>query len=180
MTASSLANDRVVTDNFTEGVFIDYKHFIAHNITPQFEFGFGLSYTTFDYSDLSISRTSVSCDMGVLRETGHGSDLMPEGGIPALWDIILNVSVMIQNSGKRDGAEVAQLYIGIPNGPLKQLRGFEKRHLAAGESQEFMFELTRRDLSTWEDDGWIIHRGSYHIYVGKSVLDIQLSSVITI
>jgi beta-glucosidase len=109
-----------------------------------------------------------------------GSDLMPEGGLPALWDILFHVSVKIQNSGKRNGAEVAQLYVGISNGPLKQLRGFDKRYLEAGESKEFTFELTRRDLSTWEDGGWVLQRGSYHVHVGKSVLDIQLSSVVAI
>jgi beta-glucosidase len=118
--------------------------------------------------------------MSVPKGLENGSDLMPEGGLPALWDVLFHVSVMVQNSGKRGGAEVTQLYIGIPNGPLKQLRGFDKRHLAAGESQEFSFELTRRDLSTWEDDGWVLQRGSYHVYVGKSVLDVQLSGVFKI
>jgi beta-glucosidase len=118
--------------------------------------------------------------MSVPRGLDHASDAMPEGGLPALWDVLFDVSVMIRNSGTRNGAEVAQLYIGIPNGPLKQLRGFEKRLLVAGETRKFSFELTRRDLSTWEDDGWVLQRGSYHVYVGKSVLDIQLSGVLTI
>jgi beta-glucosidase len=118
--------------------------------------------------------------MNVPKGLENGSDLMPEGGLPALWDVLFHVSVKIRNSGKRDGAEVAQLYIGIPNGPLKQLRGFDKRFLSAGESQEFSFGLTRRDLSSWEDDGWVLQRGSYDVYVGKSVLDTQLSGVITI
>jgi len=162
-------------------VLIDYKHFIAHNITPQFESGFGLSYTTFDYSDLSIFPTNVSCeDTSAPSDVGHGSTPVPEGGRSALWDIILRISVTIKNSGTKDGAEVAQLYVGIPNGPLKQLRGFDKRHLTAGESKEFTFALTRRDLSAWEDDGWVLQRGSYNVHVGKSVLDIQLSSVVTI
>lgn len=105
---------------------------------------------------------------------------MPEGGLPSLWDIILQISVIIQNSGKKAGAEVAQLYVGIPNGPLKQLRGFDKQHLEAGESKEFTFALTRRDLSSWDADEWVLQRGSYQIYVGKSVLDIQMSGVFTI
>lgn len=166
-------------DNFTEGVYIDYKHFIAQNITPQFDFGFGLSYTSFEYSDLSIKWTDANCDEHAPTVPGEG-DMVPEGGLLSLWDILLHVSLSVRNTGGTGSAEVAQLYIAIPGGPLKQLRGFDKRYLNAGEAREFSFDLTRRDLSTWTPDGWVLQRGRYHIYVGKSVSDIQLSSTLSI
>lgn len=97
-----------------------------------------------------------------------------------MWDVILHVSINVRNTGDTGSSEVAQLYVGIPSGPLKQLRGFDKKYLNVGETREFSFELTRRDLSTWTPDGWILQRGSYHVYVGKSVLDIQLSSTLII
>jgi beta-glucosidase len=105
---------------------------------------------------------------------------VPEGGPSSLWDIVLRASLTVRNSGNHPGAEVVQLYIGIPGGPLKQLRGFEKKHLEVGEAKEFAFALTRRDLSMWTAGGWILQRGTYHVYIGKSVLDIQLSTSITI
>jgi beta-glucosidase len=89
---------------------------------------------------------------------------------------MLNVSHNVTNTGHMDSAEVSQLYIGIPGGPIKQLRGFEKKFLKPGETKEFSFAVTRRDLSTWTSDlGWVLQRGCYKVYVGKSVLDVQLS-----
>jgi beta-glucosidase len=166
----------ILSDNFTEGVNIDYKHFIAHNITPQYEFGFGLSYTTFEYSDLSIKRTKANHDLGAPKSPSEKEGTIPEGGISSLWDIMLNVSHNVTNTGHVDSAEVSQLYIGIPGGPMKQLRGFEKKFLKPGETKEFSFAVTRRDLSAWTSDlGWVLQRGCYKVYVGKSVLDVQLS-----
>ena len=110
----------------------------------------------------------------------HPDNYVPEGGLSSLWEIILQASLTVRNSGDRPGAEVVQLYIGIPGGPLKQLRGFEKKYCEVGEAKEFAFALTRRDLSVWTAGGWTLQRGVYHIHVGKSVLDIQLSSSITI
>jgi beta-glucosidase len=89
---------------------------------------------------------------------------------------MLNVSHNVTNTGHMDSAEVSQLYIGIPGGPVKQLRGFEKKLLKPGETKDFSFAVTRRDLSTWTSDlGWILQRGCYEVYVGKSVLDVQLA-----
>lgn len=151
--------------NYTEGVYIDYRHFDAHKITPRFEFGFGLSYTTFDYD---------GPDTRVL-DLPHGPSqkvLVDEGSI---WDIATTISVKITNTGNITAEEVAQLYVGIPNAPEKQLRGFEKVKLAPGQQGEITFRLTRRDLSIWDvvSQSWIVQHGRYHIYVGSSSRDVR-------
>lgn len=163
--------------NFTEGVYIDYKSFIARNITPRYEFGFGLTYTTFGYSGLSAAlvanaSTSYTAPNGTIES----------GGLASLWDTIATVSVTIENTGNVTAAEVAQLYVGIPGAPPKQLRGYEKITLTPGQSQCIDFPLARRDLSTWDvvSQGWVLQQGSYPIYVGKSVVDTQLTCSLTI
>lgn len=164
-------------DNFTEGVYIDYKHFIAQNITPRFEFGFGLTYTNFTYSSLQTHvLTNVS------RAYLPPNATIVQGGIASLWDVIATVDCTIENTGSVTASEVAQLYVGIPGGPAKQLRGFNKQGIDPKNSTKFNFDLTRRDLSTWDlgSSQWVLQSGSYPIYVGKSVLDIQLTGSLTI
>ncbi|KAL2811591.1 glycosyl hydrolase family 3 N terminal domain-containing protein [Aspergillus granulosus] len=163
--------------NFTEGVYIDYKAFEAKGITPRYEFGYGLTYTSFAYSQLSVKRKRGAN----LEELPPGT-VVKEGGLPSLWDIVVQVSCTVANVGKVEAAEVAQLYLGLPGGPKKVLRGFEKQNLRPGQQKTFNFELTRRDLSTWDvvRQNWVLQRGEYSIYVGKSVLDIQLADTLQI
>ncbi|GLB02164.1 hypothetical protein AtubIFM57258_003505 [Aspergillus tubingensis] len=157
--------------DFSEGVYIDYRAFDKDNITPQFEFGFGLSYTTFDYSGLSIEKTNQT------TSEYPPSATIQEGGNPRLWDELVTVTAEVQNSGSVDGAEVAQLYVGIPNGPVRQLRGFDKVLLSAGETAQVSFSLNRRDLSTWnvEAQQWQLQSGTYQVYVGRSSRDLPLT-----
>lgn len=165
--------------NFSEGVYIDYKAFIQNNIQPRFAFGYGLTYSNFSYSDFE---TGVNSDANLdYLPTGSDAEIT-EGGSQALWDVIASVNCTIQNTGKVRAAEVAQLYIGIPGGPQKVLRGFEKRIIDSGEQEHIHFSLTRRDLSQWdvEKQAWGLQAGKYPIYVGKSVLDIQLRGVLDI
>ncbi|RYP29554.1 hypothetical protein DL767_006682 [Monosporascus sp. MG133] len=163
--------------DFSEGVFIDYRHFDARNITPRFEFGFGLSYTTFDYSDLSASTVSDALQP---YPTGQ----VVEGGQEDLWDVVAVVKATITNSGKLDGKEVAQLYLGIPeeSTPAKQLRGFEKPLIPVGETATVRFELTRRDLSVWDVEAqkWLLQKGDYQVFVGRSSRDLPLLGTLTI
>lgn len=161
--------------NFTEGVYIDYKHFIAQNITPQYAFGYGLTYSTFEYSDISVQSSGNASTPQYMNATGS------EGGDPELWQPIATVSCTVTNTGEVQAAEVAQLYVHIPGGPQKQLRGYCKDVLAPGDSVEATFELKKRDLSTWDvvSQSWVLQSGDYEVYVGKSVLDIQLQSSIT-
>ncbi|CAN8105190.1 unnamed protein product [Discula destructiva] len=150
--------------SYTEGVYIDYRHFDAHKIEPRFEFGFGLSYTTFNYETVSsaIFDLSGSAAQKPINE-GSISDKMP------------SLAVTITNTGNMTGEEIVQLYIGIPNAPEKQLRGFEKVKLAPGEQAEVTFELRKRDLSIWDvvSQSWVVQHGTYKFHIGSSSRDIR-------
>ncbi|GFF67325.1 probable beta-glucosidase M [Aspergillus lentulus] len=161
--------------NFDEGVYIDYRAIDKANITPQFEFGFGLSYTTFEYSGLRISNPKKSSQH-------PPSAAIQQGGNPHLWDKIVSVTAEVKNTGRVAGAEVAQLYVGIPNGPVRQLRGFEKVDVSAGETAKVQFALNRRDLSTWDVEAqqWSLQRGTYRVYVGRSSRDLPLTGSFTL
>ncbi len=160
------ADDYSPQCDFTEGVYIDYRGFDSRNFTPRFEFGFGLSYTSFDYSSLSVnaSALSPSATTGEMSEKG-------------LWEIVATVEATVTNTGSVEGEEVAQLYLAIPNSPPKQLRGFDKLSLWPGESAPVHFELTRRDFSVWDVvfQQWLVQEGNYTIFVGASSRDIRLT-----
>lgn len=135
-----------------------------------------MSYTSFEYSDLTSAVSSnVSTD-----EYPTGEVL--EGGQVDLWDVVATVSATVTNGGNATGAEIAQLYVGIAGGPVKQLRGFEKPVLEAGQSATVEFPLTRRDLSTWDVTAqkWLLQKGDYPIYVGSSSRDLPLTGSLTI
>lgn len=158
--------------DFTEGQFIDYRAFDAKNIAPRYEFGFGLSYTTFKYSGLQVRKTTKS------PSRYPPSAAIVEGGNPHLWDVLMTVTATVKNTGDMDGFEVAQLYLGIPNGPIRQLRGFEKVSIASGKSVTVTFSLTRRDLSNWDvvAQEWALQDGTYQVYVGRSSRDLLLQT----
>lgn len=155
--------------DFTEGNYIDYKHFDKYDIEPRFEFGYGLSYTSFDYSDLQVSTDVAS---------GPATGTRSVGGREDLWDEVCSVTVEIKNAGEISGAEVAQLYLTFPDEaeqPASQLRGFERIELAAGASDVVTFTLRRRDLSYWDvvSQEWTIASGSYGVNVGASSRDFR-------
>ena len=111
-------------------------------------------------------------------------DIIP-GGRSDLWEPVATVTVTVANAGEVDGAEVAQLYVGFPESaatPPRQLRGFEKLLLAAGESAETTFELRRRDLSVWDvaSQEWVVPTGDFNITVGASSRDLRLSGTLTV
>lgn len=163
--------------DFSEGVFVDYRLFDQKNITPRYEFGFGLTYTTFNYSELAINKLS-----GVsTAPTPPPSPVIP-GGIASLWDVVAQVTATITNTGNYSCAEIAQLYVGIPGGPVKQLRGFSKVGIQAGEKVTVEFDLMRRDLSVWDvpSQGWVLEGGCYEIWVGASSRDLPLHGWLSI
>ncbi|KAH8131339.1 hypothetical protein ACSS6W_003231 [Trichoderma asperelloides] len=162
--------------DFNEGIYLDYRYFDKKGIEPRYEFGFGLSYTTFAYSNISINYIE-----GANTYPWPGGPIV-SGGQTDLWDAIATVSVNVKNTGNFAGAEVAQLYIGIPGAPEKQLRGFEKPFLQPNQSETVTFHLTRRDLSVWsvERQKWQLQQGTYKFYVGSSSRRLPLNGTMNL
>jgi len=127
---------------------------------PLYPFGFGLSYTSFEYSGLKTSK-------------------------PALSDSII-VSVSIKNTGKRDGDEVVELYVSYPGSkverPLKQLKGFKRAFIPAGESKTVEIPLKAEDLAYWnvEKHAFIVEKGNVKLMVGSSSADIKLTKILAL
>ncbi|KAK8080840.1 hypothetical protein PG997_008658 [Apiospora hydei] len=164
------------SDSFSEGLYIDYRHFDRANIAPRYEFGFGLSYTNFTYSAITVD--------GAPAAGPATGDIVP-GGRADLFETVATVTVNVANSGSVTGAEVAQLYVGYPSSvtaPPKQLRGFEKLPLAAGASGTATFALRRRDLSYWDvaQQNWVVPTGAFTISVGASSRDIRQTATLTV
>jgi beta-glucosidase len=160
--------------NFSEGLYTDYRAFDQADITPRYEFGFGLSYTEFELADLTISKVQ---DAPASYPTGE----VLQGGQVDLWDTVVNITVNVQNVGSVTGAEVVQLYLGIPGAPIKQLRGFDKQSLDPEEAYTATFELQRRDLSIWDTTAqkWLLQNGNYQVYVGTSSRNLPLNGTLT-
>ncbi|KAG6896695.1 hypothetical protein C0992_006633 [Termitomyces sp. T32_za158] len=137
--------------DYTEKLLLDYRYMDSKNITPRFEFGFGLSYTTFAYSGLSIS--------------GSGTSQI--------------IKFTVTNTGAFGGTEKPQLYLAYPASagePSKVLRGFEEVILSAGVGSLVTMTLSERDMSIWDTQtqSWIRPSGTYTVYVGASIRDIRL------
>ncbi|KAF3400144.1 putative beta-glucosidase G [Penicillium rolfsii] len=158
---------------FDEKLEVDYRYFDAQNKSVLYEFGYGLSYSTFSLANIKAKALVTS-----LSQWPEPRPIQP-GGNPALWDIIYDVSVLVTNTGGAEGATVPQLYVTFPDSvsgtPPKQLRGFEKVLLAPGKSCNVRFELMRRDLSYWDtmSQEWLIPQGEFVISVGFSSRDIR-------
>jgi beta-glucosidase len=165
---------------FSEGNYIDYKYFHQQNKTVEYEFGFGLSYTTFAYgSNLSITHSTVA-----LSST-YATGMRSAGGREDLWDTVATLSTSLTNTGARSGAEVAQLYVEFPataNEPVRQLRGFKKVMVQPGETEKVSFELRRRDLSVWDvmKQEWKVERREYKMHVGASSRDLRVVGTMTV
>jgi len=149
------------TVRYAEGVLMGYRHFDAAHLTPQFPFGFGLSYTTFAYSGLQVPKT-VS------------------GGKAA------TVRVTIENTGKRAGDEIAQLYLRplslVSGEPERQLQGFARVSLLPGQKKAVSFSLAARAFQCWDTatHAWRTAPGRYAVEVGASSRDMRGSGVVTV
>ena len=144
---------------YDEGILVGYRWFQAKHQTPLFPFGYGLSYTSFGFSHLKVRQAD---DSGTV-----------------------SVSVRVTNTGKRAGAEVAELYLGSPAAakePPRQLKGFQKVKLGAGASATLHFTLSRPDLASWDNPavGWRVHAGTYRVWVGDSSQHTPVSGSFTV
>jgi beta-glucosidase len=160
-------NGKVV---YGEGIFVGYRYYDKKDIEPLFPFGFGLSYTTFDYANLRLSQGEIS--PGEIE-----GSLFPKGNPQGL-----EVTVDVTNSGQRAGSEVVQLYVRDPESavqrPEKELKGFSKVTLKPGETRSVTFSLDRRALAYWDDaaQNWTAETGVFEVLIGRSALDIRLSA----
>lgn len=170
--------------DFVEGQMIDYRHFDATNGTePLYEFGFGLSYTTFSMGQ-NVDVELVGAPLNVAADQSKG---IAPGGFVDLWSTVAVVTVDVTNTGSRAGSAVPQLYVSLPQDttpagtPVKVLRGFEKVHLEGGETRKVSFNLMRRDLSYWDAVGkqWVIPHGLIRFATGFSSKDLHAWTQIT-
>ena len=149
--------------HYEEGIFVGYRHYDTHTVEPRWCFGHGLSYTTFEYSPLTVASTSSAA----------GEDL---------GDCV-TVSLEVTNTGARRGSEVVQLYVAKPATarpqPAKELIGFEKVHLDPGETTTVTFELARRAFSSWDtsDGSWHVDPGEHRLMAGSSSRAIRSTAV---
>ncbi|MCI0513840.1 glycoside hydrolase family 3 C-terminal domain-containing protein, partial [candidate division KSB1 bacterium] len=141
---------------YAEGIFVGYRYFDQNHLTPLFPFGYGLSYTTFEYQDLKISPP---------RDALAG---------------VVTVSLAVKNTGTREGAEVVQLYvqdeISSLARPPQELKGFQKVFLKPGASQTVVFELDRTAFAFYDpcQKQWVTEPGRFQIRIGNSSRDIRL------
>jgi beta-glucosidase len=152
-----------LTVDYAEGIYVGYRYYDTKNVEPQFPFGFGLSYTTFAYSDLTIVDDTTP-------ETGQKKD-DPRGKV-ALFTV--------RNTGSRPGAEVVQVYVHDGHSkidrPAHELKGFARVDLKPGESHELLIRLDRSAFSYWspEKKYWVLEPGTFEVQVGASSRDIRL------
>lgn len=143
-------------------MFVGYRYYDKKQIKPLFPFGYGLSYTTFDYSNLSVSNRNTTDTEG------------------------LTVKLKVKNSGKVKGKEIVQLYVSDIESslirPEKELKKFTKIELDPGEEKEVSFKLDARDFSYFDSHRniWIAESGEFNILVGSSSRDIRLSEKINL
>ena len=135
---------------YREGLYVGYRYYDTSKVRVQYPFGYGLSYTTFEYADLKADESGVT--------------------------------FTLTNTGSRDGAEVAQLYVGMRDGkvfrPAKELKGFAKVFLKAGESTEVRIAFDDKTFRYWnvKTNRWEVENGTYQLMIGASVADIRLET----
>jgi beta-glucosidase len=139
---------------YEDDIYVGYRYYNTFKVPVAYEFGYGLSYTTFDYSNLKSGKSDF---------TGK-----------------LTVSVDVKNSGKVAGREVVQIYVGSPSGKMKKpeetLAAFAKtKLLQPGESQTLKFTIETKDFASFDEatSSWIAEAGNYNLIIGASSKDIK-------
>jgi beta-glucosidase len=146
---------------YEEGIYVGYRYFNTFNVKPAYAFGYGLSYTTFDYSALTLSASSFTDQ--------------------------IKVNITIKNSGKVAGKEVVQLYLAAPtsqlNKPESELKAFGKtKLLQPNETQTMTFTISAADLASFNPElsGWVADAGSYTVKIGSSALDTKAKATFSL
>lgn len=157
----SFMRGKPAEDTYTDGIYVGYRYYETFKVQPSYEFGYGLSYTTFEYSNLKLSSPKFSGK--------------------------LTVNVDVKNTGKVAGKEVVELYLNAPalkiDKPAEELKGFAKtRQLQPGESQTITLVLDARSLASFNPaaSAWIAEAGTYTVKVGASSKDIRQTSTFTL
>jgi beta-glucosidase len=150
---------------YSEGINVGYRYYDASNETPLFPFGYGLSYTRFRFSAVSITPRQVQNDTSDPGATACRCNGQSDNQV--------TVSATVTNTGQVAGSDVAQLYLGDPGAagePPRQLKGFQKVTLQPGQSTTVRFSLNGHDLSYWDAkaNGWVVPGGQYQVYLGDS------------
>jgi beta-glucosidase len=141
---------------YTEGVFVGYRHYSPDQTQPLFPFGFGLSYTSFEFSNLSVTPGAAKAEA--------------------------TVTFNVRNTGNRAGAEVAQVYVSEPGAkvkrPFEELKGFARVELAAGETKQVAIPLDRRSFAYWDSakHDWTVDAAKFVIHVGDSSVSLPLEA----
>jgi beta-glucosidase len=145
---------------YTEGVFVGYRHFDKATVKPLFPFGYGLSYSSFAYKNLMISPPSA--------------------------DQQVNVAFDVTNTGTRPGADVAEVFVGdhhapVPR-PIKELKGFVKVNLNPGETKNVTVKLDPRAFSYYDvkNHKWVVAPGDFDVFVARSAVDIELTGKVSL
>lgn len=148
--------------DYREGIFVGYRYYDRKEMDVLFPFGHGLSYTSFDYSDLWLSSGDIT-DQDTLTAT-----------------------VTVRNTGNRAGKTVVQLYVrdeeSTPLRPVRELKGFEKVELQPGQTKQVTFTLDKRAFAYWNQEihDWHVETGTFHIEIGQSSRDIRLTESVMV
>jgi beta-glucosidase len=145
---------------YTEGVFLGYRHYDKSSVKPLFPFGHGLSYTSFAYKNLTISPPSTNQEVSVAFD--------------------------VTNTGTRAGADVAEVFVGdqhapVPR-PIKELKGFAKVNLNPGETKNITVRLDQRAFSYYDvkTHTWMVAPGDFDVFVARSAADVKLTGKVNV
>lgn len=151
-------NDNPKKVVYDEGIYVGYRYYDTFGVEPAYEFGFGLSYTTFEYRNLEVKMINNE---------------------------VIKISFEVLNTGKFPGKEVAQVYIRAPktkiDKPFQELKGFHKtRILNPGEAERVEMEIDLKSLASYDGEEWLVEKGEYEVRVGASSRNIKLIGRFTI